>query len=59
MADYILSCCSTADVSEEFLEGHDIKYLFFNYELGGETCKDDFGKTPTPMFATANDDKIG
>ena len=53
MADYILSCCSTADVSEEFLEGHDIKYLFFNYELGGETCKDDFGKTHSPkdLFA--------
>ena len=53
MADYILSCCSTADVSEEFLKEHNIEYLFFNYELGGETCKDDFGKTHSPkdLFA--------
>jgi DegV family protein with EDD domain len=53
MADYILSCCSTADVSEGFLDEHDIKYVFFNYELDGTSCKDDFGKThsPSDLFA--------
>lgn len=48
MADFVLSCCSTADVSREWLEGRDITYVEFNYELGGQMCKDDFGKTNTP-----------
>ena len=48
MADYALCCCSTADVSEELLQSRDIKYVYFNYELNGEQCKDDFGRTNTP-----------
>ena len=48
MSDYVLSCCSTADVTREWLESRDIKYLFFNYYLNGETCKDDFGVTNSP-----------
>lgn len=47
MSDYVLSCCSTADVTREWLESRDIKYLYFNYYLG-ETCKDDFGVTNSP-----------
>ncbi|MDM8271129.1 DegV family protein [Thermophilibacter provencensis] len=48
MPDYVLSCCSTADVTREWLEGRDIKYLYFNYYLNGEMCKDDFGTTNSP-----------
>lgn len=48
MSDYVLSCCSTADVTREWLEGRDIKYLYFNYYLNGEACKDDFGATNSP-----------
>ena len=48
MADYALCCCSTADVSEELLQSRDIKYVYFNYELNGEQCKDDFGRTNAP-----------
>lgn len=48
MARPVLSCCSTADVSEAFLQEHDIRYVCFNYELDGEPCKDDFGKTHSP-----------
>lgn len=48
MSDYVLSCCSTADVTREWLESRDIKYLYFNYYLNGETCKDDFGVTNSP-----------
>ena len=48
MADYVLSCCSTADVTRDWLEGRDIKYLYFNYYLNGEACKDDFGTTNSP-----------
>ncbi len=48
MPSYVLSCCSTADVTREWLESHDIAYLYFNYFLNGEPCKDDFGVTNPP-----------
>ena len=48
MPDYVLSCCSTADVTREWLESRDIEYLYFNYYLNGEMCKDDFGATNSP-----------
>ena len=47
MSDYVLSCCSTADVTRAWLEDRDIKYLYFNYYLNGEACKDDLA-SPTP-----------
>ena len=53
MPNYTLCCCSTADVTEDFLKERDIRYVFFNYELDGEQCKDDFGLTHSPadLFA--------
>ncbi len=48
MPDYVLSCCSTADLTHDWLESRDIKYIFFNYYLNGEVCKDDFGATNAP-----------
>ena len=48
MPGYVLSCCSTADVTREWLDDRDIKYLYFNYYLNGEMCKDDFGATNSP-----------
>ena len=48
MPGYFLSCCSTADVTRDWLEARDIKYLYFNYYLDGEVCKDDFGATNPP-----------
>lgn len=48
MPGYVLSCCSTADVTHDWLEARDIKYLYFNYYLDGEVCKDDFGATNPP-----------
>ena len=48
MHPYALCCCSTADVSEEFLRSRDIRYVYLNYQLDGIPCKDDFGRTHTP-----------
>ena len=45
MADYILSCCSTADLTEEALEEINVKYLSFTYALDGVSYRDDFGRT--------------
>lgn len=48
MSDYILSCCSTCDLTEDWLERRNISYIYFNYELDGIPLKDDFGKTNPP-----------
>lgn len=35
MSDYIISCCSTADLTEEHFNKRDIHYICFHYELDG------------------------
>ena len=45
MSDYILSCCSTADLSKEHFEKRDIKYLCFHYKLNGVDYFDDLGQS--------------
>lgn len=45
MSEYILSCCSTADLSKEHFLNRNIKYLCFSYELDGERYSDDLGET--------------
>ena len=48
MADYVLSCCSCCDLSREWLDNRDIHYVYFNYQINGMQCKDDFGDTCSP-----------
>lgn len=45
MNDYIISCCSTADLSEEHFKSRDIHYICFHYELDGKQYPDDLGKS--------------
>lgn len=45
MQNYILSCCSTVDLSAEHLEKRDIKYICFHYALDDVEYLDDLGKT--------------
>ncbi|MGI6110133.1 MAG: DegV family protein [Eubacteriaceae bacterium] len=45
MNDYILSCCSTADLSENHFKKRDIHYICFHYSLNGKTYEDDLGKS--------------
>lgn len=45
MSDYILSCCSTADLSEELMKARDIHYICFHYEVDGTTYPDDLGQS--------------
>ncbi|MBO4697006.1 MAG: DegV family protein [Lachnospiraceae bacterium] len=42
---YIVTCCSTVDLSEEHLKERNIRCLPFHYELDGTSYLDDFGKT--------------
>lgn len=56
MEEYILSCCSTADLSKDYLEERKIKYVCFHYELDGKQYKDDFGESiPLEDFYRAMD----
>ncbi len=45
MNEYILSCCSTADLSEAHFRDRSISYICFHYELDGIQYLDDLGKT--------------
>lgn len=45
MSDYILSCCSTADLTKEHFEARGIKYVCFHFSLDGVTYSDDLGQS--------------
>lgn len=45
MADYILSGCSTADLSAEHFAARDIHYICFHFLLDGRQYEDDLGKS--------------
>ncbi len=45
MSDYIISCCSTADLTAEHFEKRDINYICFHFELDGKQYADDLGKS--------------
>ena len=45
MSNYIISCCSTADLKKEHFTERDIKYICYHYELDGKNYLDDLGQT--------------
>lgn len=45
MGNYVLSCCSTADLSKEHMEQREIHYVCFHYELDGKQYADDLGQS--------------
>ncbi len=45
MSDYILSCCSTADLSAEHFAARDIHYVCFHFSMDGQQYADDLGKS--------------
>ena len=45
MSSYVLSCCSTADMSREHFEARDLRYVCFHYRLNGVEYPDDLGQT--------------
>lgn len=45
MSKFILSCCSTADLSEEHFKSRDINFCCFKFTLDGVTYPDDLGKS--------------
>lgn len=45
MHQYVLSCCSTADLSKEHFNKRDISYICFHFELDGKMYNDDLGES--------------
>ena len=45
MSEYILSCCSTADLTKEHFESRNISYICFHFALDGVEYMDDLGET--------------
>jgi len=45
MSDYIISCCSTADLEKEHFLKRDIRYVCAHYELDGKPYDDDLGQS--------------
>lgn len=54
MADFVLSCCSTADLTKEHFQQRDISYICFHYQLDGVDYPDDLGESmPFDKFYAA------
>ncbi len=45
MNDFVLSCCSTADLAKEHFESRGIEYICFHYQLDGVEYADDLGQS--------------
>ena len=45
MSNYILSCCSTADLTKEHFENRQIPYVCFHYYIDGVEYTDDLGQS--------------
>jgi len=51
MSDYILSCCSTADMPKSFFEERNVAYVCFHFNMDGKDYPDDLGESmPFPEF---------
>ena len=54
MDNYIISCCSTADLSAEHFSNRNIQYVCFHFELDEKQYLDDLGQSiPFPEFYEA------
>ena len=45
MQKFILTCCSTADITREYFDERNIPVVLFHYNLDGTEYADDFGKS--------------
>ncbi len=59
MSDFILSGCSTVDLTKEHLESRDIRYLCFHYYMNDKEYLDDLGQSmPLDQFYKAMVDGV-
>ena len=44
MSDYVITCCSTADMPASYFEEKKVPYACFHFLLDGKEYPDDLGK---------------
>ena len=44
MNNYVLSCCSTVDLTKDYLTKRDIHYICLHFEVDGKAYRDNFGE---------------
>ena len=49
MSEYVISCCSTVDTTEEFLKERNLEHICFHYYLDDNPYKDDLFKSMSPQ----------
>ena len=51
MSEFVLSCCSVADLKKEHFDSRNINYICFHFQLGDKVYDDDLGiSIPFPEF---------
>lgn len=45
MSNYVVSCCSTADMPREFFDHRNIPFVTFHFHMDGESYPDDLGES--------------
>lgn len=45
MSNYVISCCSTADITKEHLEQRNVSYICFHFMMDGKDYEDDLGQS--------------
>ncbi|MGI5849575.1 MAG: DegV family protein [Christensenellales bacterium] len=45
MDQYVMTCCSTADMTDEYFRKRSIPYVCFHFNMDGKTYPDDLGKS--------------
>ena len=51
MSSFVITCCSTVDLSKEYFEKNNIPYACYHYIMDGEEYLDDLGQSiPFPEF---------
>lgn len=45
MSDFVLSCCSTADLPLEFFQERNVQFICFHFNLDGKEYADDLGQS--------------
>ena len=48
MSEYCITCCSTADLSNQYMHDREIPYVCFHFEINGLEYADDMGRTVSP-----------
>ena len=56
MNNYVLSCCSTVDLTKEYLEKRNIHYVCLHFEVDGKAYRDNFGEdiSADDLYAAMN-----